>query len=118
MNTNDCMSFEDFTKLCGISLPSPIENGHHRTNQNSNNDQEDLFKIMIDNRVNALHEDLKNDLNRTKISMQTNFIVELERLKNDLMKQIESHSLNAQLIDEIERFRDENKRLRQLQPRI
>jgi hypothetical protein len=34
------------------------------------------------------------------------------------MKQIESNSLNAQLIDEIERLRDENKRLRQLQPRL
>lgn len=34
------------------------------------------------------------------------------------MEQIESHSLNAQLIDEIEKLRDENKRLRQLQPKI
>jgi hypothetical protein len=34
------------------------------------------------------------------------------------MKQIESNSLNAQLIDEIERLRTENKRLRQLQPRL
>jgi hypothetical protein len=34
------------------------------------------------------------------------------------MQQIESHSLNAQLIDEIERLRAENKRLRQLQPRL
>jgi hypothetical protein len=34
------------------------------------------------------------------------------------MKQIESNSLNAQLIDEIERLRAENKRLRQLQPRL
>ena len=31
---------------------------------------------------------------------------------------MESHSLNSQLIEEIERLRDENKRLRQLQPRL
>lgn len=93
------------------------------------------LKTMLDNRVNCLREDFKEDLNKTKLSMQMNFIVELERLrvkffflfiinsfffllKNDLMKQIESNSLNAQLIDEIERLRSENKRLRQLQPRL
>ncbi|CAF1342154.1 unnamed protein product [Rotaria sp. Silwood1] len=117
VSNNDCMSFEDFTKLCGVSVNCPIENGHHRTNINSEYD-DDLFKLMLDNRVNCLREDFKDDLNRTKLSMQMNFIVELERLRNDLMKQIESHSLNAQLIDEIERLRAENKRLRQLQPRI
>ncbi|CAF4747789.1 unnamed protein product, partial [Rotaria sp. Silwood1] len=117
VSNNDCMSFEDFTKLCGVSVNCPIENGHHRTNINSEYD-DDLFKLMLDNRVNCLREDFKDDLNRTKLSMQMNFIVELERLRNDLMKQIESHSLNAQLIDEIERLRVENKRLRQLQPRI
>ncbi|CAF1335250.1 unnamed protein product [Rotaria sordida] len=117
VSNNDCMSFEEFTKLCGVYNRSPIENGHYRTNVNSN-DQDESLKIILDNRVNSLREDLKDDLNRTKLSMQMNFILELERLRNDLMKQIESHSLNAQLIDEIERLRDENKRLRQLQPRI
>jgi len=79
---------------------------------------DESLKITLDNRVNCLREDFKDDLNRTKLSMQMNFIVELERLRNDLMKQIESNSLNAQLIDEIERLRAENKRLRQLQPRL
>ncbi|CAF3855402.1 unnamed protein product [Adineta steineri] len=117
ISNNDCMSFEDFAQLCGISSRTPIENGHNRTNVNSNETDESL-KLMLDNRVNCLREDFKDDLNRTKLSMQMNFIVELERLRNDLMKQIESHSLNAQLIDEIERLRTENKRLRQLQPRL
>jgi hypothetical protein len=36
---------------------------------------------MLDNRVNCLREDFKDDLNRTKLSMQMNFIVELERLR-------------------------------------
>jgi hypothetical protein len=36
---------------------------------------------MLDNRINALREDFKDDLNRTKLSMQMNFIVELERLR-------------------------------------
>ncbi|CAF4379707.1 unnamed protein product, partial [Adineta steineri] len=112
-----CMSFDDFAQLCGISSRAPIENGHNRTNVNSTETDESL-KLMLDNRVNCLREDFKDDLNRTKLSMQMNFIVELERLRNDLMKQIESHSLNAQLIDEIERLRTENKRLRQLQPRL
>ncbi|CAF3042848.1 unnamed protein product [Rotaria socialis] len=117
VNNNDCMSFDDFTKLCGISVRSPIENGHNRANVNSSDIDESL-KIMLDDRVNCLREDFKDDLNRTKLSMQMNFIVELEKLRNDLMQQIESHSLNAQLIDEIERLRTENKLLRQLQPRV
>ncbi|UJR34332.1 hypothetical protein I4U23_021735 [Adineta vaga] len=112
-NTNDCMSFEDFAQLCGISARTPIENGHNKTNE-----IDESLKTMLDNRVNCLREDFKDDLNRTKLSMQMNFIVELEKLRNDLTTQIESHSLNAQLIDEIERLRAENKRLRQLQPRV
>ncbi|CAF1382638.1 unnamed protein product [Adineta ricciae] len=114
-NTNDCMSFEDFAQLCGVSSRTPIENGHK---QDRTNEMSESLKTLLDNRVNCLREDFKDDLAQTKLSMQMNFIVELEKLRNDLMKQIESHSLNAQLIDEIERLRAENKRLRQLQPRI
>jgi WD40 repeat protein len=115
-NSNDCMSFEDFAQLCGVSTPSPMSNGHNRIIPN--NEIDESLKTMLDNRVNCLREDFKDDLNRTKLSMQMNFIVELERLRTDLMKQIETNSLNAQLIDEIERLRAENKRLRQLQPRL
>lgn len=94
------MNFEDFTKLCGVSIRSPIENGHSmcfcsnfenslnkfqlkkldRTNVNSN-DVDESLKIMLDNRIDVLREDFKDDLNRTKLSMQMNFIVELEKLR-------------------------------------
>lgn len=36
---------------------------------------------MLDERVNCLREDFKDDLNRTKLSMQMNLIVELQRLR-------------------------------------
>jgi hypothetical protein len=51
-----------------------------KTNVNSNEIDESL-KTMLDTRVNSLREDFKDDLNRTKLSMQMNFIVELERLR-------------------------------------
>lgn len=39
------------------------------------------MKKMFDDRVNCLREDFKEDLHRTKLSMQMNFIVQLERLR-------------------------------------
>jgi hypothetical protein len=91
------MSFDDFAQLCGVSVPSSISNGDSmlilylkskflfvknldRTNKSCNEIDESL-KTIIDNRVNCLREDFKEDLNRTKLSMQMNFIVELERLR-------------------------------------
>ena len=52
----------------------------------SNGEMDESFKLMLDNRINALREDFKDDLNRAKLSMQMNFIVELERLR---VKQIQ-----------------------------
>ncbi len=45
---------------------------------------DESLKTIIDDRVNCLREDFKEDLNRTKLSMQMNFIVELERLRVNL----------------------------------
>lgn len=39
------------------------------------------LKTLLDNRVNCLREDFKDDLAQTKLSMQMNFIVELEKLR-------------------------------------
>lgn len=90
------MSFDDFAQLCGVNVPPPISNSHSkyfilfkddlkenfvdRTNVN-NVDIDESLKAMLDNRVNCLRDDFKDDLNRTKLSMQMNFIVELERLR-------------------------------------
>jgi hypothetical protein len=47
----------------------------------NNNEIDESLKTLLDNRVNCLREDFKDDLNRTKLSMQMNLIVELERLR-------------------------------------
>jgi len=39
------------------------------------------MKTILDNQINNLREDFKDDLNKTKLSMQMNFIVQLERLR-------------------------------------
>lgn len=39
------------------------------------------MKKMFDEQVNCLREDFKEDLHRTKLSMQMNFIVQLDRLR-------------------------------------
>lgn len=111
------MGFEEFAQLCGVSLPRSTTNDHHRSHADET-DVEPSMRSILDDRMASLREDVQEDLQKTKLAMQMNFIVELERVKNDLSEQMESHSLNSQLIEEIERLRDENKRLRQLQPRL
>ena len=45
-------------------------------------DEVDLrLKQMLDERINSLREDFQEDLNRTKLSMQMNFILHLEKLR-------------------------------------
>jgi hypothetical protein len=51
-----------------------------RTNTNSNDPDESL-KTIPDNRMNCLREHFKDDLHRTKLSIQINCILELERLR-------------------------------------
>ena len=92
------MTFEDFAQLCGVSIPSGTSNGLSKLNieylfrriplklflDEKHNENDQSLKTILDNRVNCLREDFKDDLNRTKLSMQMNFIVQLERLRVNL----------------------------------
>ena len=39
------------------------------------------MRSMLDDRMASLREDVQDDLQKTKLAMQMNFIVELERVK-------------------------------------
>ena len=39
------------------------------------------MRSMLDDRMTSLREDVQDDLQKTKLAMQMNFIVELERVK-------------------------------------
>jgi hypothetical protein len=96
VHPGECMTFDEFTRLCGVAHPQP--NGAHTARRwrltrvlvvcslsmtclERANALERSFETILDDRVNALREDLKDDFQRNKLSMQMNLIVQLERLR-------------------------------------
>ena len=92
------MAFEEFAQLCGVSLPRSTTNDHRLSKTSTIAGHERLFsyldrshvdeadgetsmRSMLDDRMTSLREDVQDDLQKTKLAMQMNFIVELERVK-------------------------------------
>ena len=83
-SSGSCMSFEEFAELCGVSKdPSPSSNGlgQRRRPGENDNDVDQTFRRVLDERVNEFQEDLQEQLEKTKLAMKMNFTVQLERLR-------------------------------------
>ena len=88
------MSFEEFAQLCGIPphRTAPVDDQRRVDSTMEKKRDVDLrLQTMLDERINALREDFQDDLNKTKLAMQMNLIVHLEKLRVHFRRSIFLH---------------------------
>ncbi|CAF0812827.1 unnamed protein product, partial [Didymodactylos carnosus] len=124
---NSSMNFSDFLQICGVSSgPQQVTNGHCMSSTDTvtptmvtigNNDEQHDLRQLLEKYANDIKEEMREEIEKQKLANQTFYFVELQKLRYEMRDLFESYSLNQELVDELERLRAENKRLRKLQPK-